>query len=52
MAAAVNRLSALTFLDITPEGRNETSGLMDWVRHHDRYDDAQASHHSVDGGCH
>ncbi len=29
------------YLDLTPKGRNETSpnyNLMDWVRHHDRYD--------------
>ena len=30
-------------LDLTPKGRNETGphhNLMDWVRHHDEYDDA------------
>jgi predicted dithiol-disulfide oxidoreductase (DUF899 family) len=31
------------YLDLTPKGRNETGphyNLGDWVRHHDRYDDA------------
>ncbi len=31
-------LGAHTFLDLTPKGRNETEG-MDWVRHHDRYEE-------------
>jgi predicted dithiol-disulfide oxidoreductase (DUF899 family) len=32
-------LAAYHFLDITPNGRNETinGNLTDWVRHHDRY---------------
>jgi len=30
-------LGAYNFLDLTPKGRNETQ-IMDWVRHHDRYD--------------
>jgi predicted dithiol-disulfide oxidoreductase (DUF899 family) len=30
-------LGAHNFLDLTPNGRNETS-TMNWVRHHDRYD--------------
>jgi predicted dithiol-disulfide oxidoreductase (DUF899 family) len=29
-------LGAYNFLDMTPKGRNEASG-MDWVRHHDKY---------------
>jgi predicted dithiol-disulfide oxidoreductase (DUF899 family) len=29
-------LGAYNFLDLTPKGRNETT-IMDWVRHHDRY---------------
>ncbi len=29
---------AYGFLDLTPNGRNETRGMRDWVRHHDRYD--------------
>jgi len=31
-------LGAYNWLDISPKGRNETHG-MEWVRHHDRYDD-------------
>ena len=35
-------LTSYAFLDITPKGRDETinGNLTDWVRHHDRYDDA------------
>ena len=36
-------LGTYNFLDLVPKGRDEngpTFGLMDWVRHHDRYDDA------------
>jgi predicted dithiol-disulfide oxidoreductase (DUF899 family) len=35
-------LGSYAFLDITPNGRNETinGNLTDWVRHHDRYDGA------------
>jgi predicted dithiol-disulfide oxidoreductase (DUF899 family) len=29
-------IGAHNFLDMTPKGRNEV-GIMDWVRHHDRY---------------
>lgn len=35
--------TAYMYLDLTPKGRNETGphfNLMDWVRHHDRYDNA------------
>ena len=41
-------LGSYAFLDITPKGRDETlnGNLTDWVRHHDRYDDA------ADGCCH
>jgi hypothetical protein len=33
-------LGTYHFLDITPNGRNETKNgnLTDWVRHHDHYD--------------
>jgi predicted dithiol-disulfide oxidoreductase (DUF899 family) len=31
-------LGAYNYLDLTPKGRNESSP-MDWVRHHDRYDE-------------
>lgn len=33
-------LGAHNFLDLTPKGRDESS-TMDWVRHHDRYDDGR-----------
>lgn len=33
-------IGAFMFLDMVPKGRNEATGIMDWVRHHDRYDDA------------
>jgi predicted dithiol-disulfide oxidoreductase (DUF899 family) len=36
-------LGTYIVLDLTPKGRNETGpsrDLTDWVRHHDRYDDA------------
>jgi predicted dithiol-disulfide oxidoreductase (DUF899 family) len=31
-------LGAYNFLDLTPKGRNEEQ-IMDWVRHHDRYEE-------------
>jgi predicted dithiol-disulfide oxidoreductase (DUF899 family) len=34
-------IGAHNYLDLTPKGRNEAS-TMDWVRHHDRYDDRRA----------
>jgi predicted dithiol-disulfide oxidoreductase (DUF899 family) len=30
-------ISAFTYLDMTPKGRNETE-IMDWVKRHDEYD--------------
>jgi predicted dithiol-disulfide oxidoreductase (DUF899 family) len=35
-------LGTYSFLDLTPKGRDETinGNLTDWVRHHDRYDNA------------
>jgi predicted dithiol-disulfide oxidoreductase (DUF899 family) len=38
-------LGSYAFLDITPNGRNETinGNLTDWVRRHDRYEDAAPS---------
>jgi predicted dithiol-disulfide oxidoreductase (DUF899 family) len=36
-------LGAYTFLDMTPKGRNETE-IMDWVRRHDEYDEADKAH--------
>lgn len=34
-------VGAYNYLDLMPKGRNE-SEIMDWVRHHDRYDEAPA----------
>jgi predicted dithiol-disulfide oxidoreductase (DUF899 family) len=34
-------IGAHNWLDLTPKGRNE-HGIMDWVRHHDRYEDTGA----------
>lgn len=31
-------IGAYNFLDMMPKGRNE-AGIMDWMRHHDRYED-------------
>lgn len=36
-------LGAFWFLDMAPKGRNEVTGIMDWVRLHDRYDDSKPS---------
>jgi len=33
---------AFNFLDMVPKGRNEPDSIMQWVRHHDKYDDAKA----------
>ena len=35
-------LGAYNYLDITPKGRNESRGMGDWVRHHDKYDAADS----------
>jgi predicted dithiol-disulfide oxidoreductase (DUF899 family) len=40
-------LGAYNYLDMTPNGRNETRGLMDWVKLHDRYEGVSSSR-----GCH
>ncbi len=41
-------LSAYGYLDIAPLGRNETinGNLTDWVRHHDRYEEASGCCHT------
>ncbi|CAB3767782.1 hypothetical protein LMG29542_05702 [Paraburkholderia humisilvae] len=44
-------IGTYTWLDLTPKGRDETHGMMEWMRHHDRYD-TQPAHHGADGGCH
>jgi predicted dithiol-disulfide oxidoreductase (DUF899 family) len=39
-------VGAYNYLDLAPKGRNETGpafNLTDWVRHHDRYDDAPSA---------
>lgn len=43
-------LGAFWFLDMVPKGRNEPNRIMEWVRHHDRYDDgkAQACHSAAE----
>jgi predicted dithiol-disulfide oxidoreductase (DUF899 family) len=33
-------VGAFNFLDMVPKGRNEPNTIMEWVRHHDRYDTA------------
>ncbi|MEQ9606850.1 MAG: thioredoxin family protein [Kiloniellaceae bacterium] len=39
---------AFNFLDMVPKGRNEPDSIMQWVRHHDRYDErAPAACHSA-----
>lgn len=40
-------VGAYNYLDLTPKGRNETE-IMDWVRHHDRYDEAPAGKPSAE----
>jgi predicted dithiol-disulfide oxidoreductase (DUF899 family) len=42
-------LGAHNFLDLTPKGRNERE-TMDWVRHHDKYESAQATEHRCCSG--
>jgi predicted dithiol-disulfide oxidoreductase (DUF899 family) len=41
-------------LDLTPKGRDERDGPMAWVRHHDRYEPAQAANSAPGAGssCH
>ncbi|WP_340643802.1 thioredoxin family protein [Phenylobacterium sp.] len=40
--ASETLLGAFNWLDLTPKGRNEGEGPMNWVRLHDEYDDAPA----------
>jgi len=30
-------LGVYNYLDLTPKGRDESRGMTDWVRHHDKY---------------
>jgi predicted dithiol-disulfide oxidoreductase (DUF899 family) len=32
-------IGTYAFLDVAPKGRNEANNMMDWMRHHDRYED-------------
>ena len=36
-------IGAFNFLDMVPKGRNEPDSIMQWVRHHDRYEDRAPS---------
>lgn len=42
-------IGAHNFLDLTPKGRNE-DGIMNWMRHHDRYQDQPQQAHSCCNG--
>ncbi|QCP51977.1 DUF899 domain-containing protein [Trinickia violacea] len=35
-------IGAYTLLDLTPKGRDEQHNMMDWLRHHDRYDEVRS----------
>jgi predicted dithiol-disulfide oxidoreductase (DUF899 family) len=35
-------LGAYNLLDLTPKGRDEERNMMDWLRHHDRYDEVRS----------
>ncbi len=39
-------IGAHQYLDLTPKGRDEET-TMDWMRHHDRYEDAKSKTHSA-----
>ena len=41
-------LTTYVLLELTPKGRNEQNGMLDWMRHHDRYEDAASA---KAGGC-
>jgi predicted dithiol-disulfide oxidoreductase (DUF899 family) len=41
-------IGAHNYLDLTPKGRNE-DGIMDWMRHHDKYEDFKGDSNSC---CH
>jgi predicted dithiol-disulfide oxidoreductase (DUF899 family) len=57
-------IGTYTLLDFTPKGRDEEHNMMDWLRHHDRYDEVrngadigtaatgQTSLHEAGRGCH
>jgi predicted dithiol-disulfide oxidoreductase (DUF899 family) len=43
-------IGAYNFLDLTPKGRNEDE-IMDWMRHHDRYEEKLAPALEPAGSC-
>lgn len=43
-------IGAHNYLDLTPKGRNE-NGIMNWVRHHDRYEDKAAQTTTAQDSC-
>ena len=47
-------MGAYAMLDLTPVGRGEHDGVykMDWVRHHDRYEQAPAAAATSSACCH
>jgi predicted dithiol-disulfide oxidoreductase (DUF899 family) len=57
-------IGTYNLLDLTPKGRDEKHSMMDWLRHHDRYDEVrggadtgaaatdQASQHEAGRCCH
>jgi len=57
-------IGTYNLLDLTPKGRDEEHNMMDWLRHHDRYDEVrrgadtgaaasdQASQHDAGRCCH
>nr|UYM33826.1 DUF899 domain-containing protein [Streptomyces sp.] len=42
-------VGTFNYLDLTPLGRQEEAGIMNWVRHHDDYQDRDGR--SADDGC-
>jgi predicted dithiol-disulfide oxidoreductase (DUF899 family) len=47
-------MGTYSLLDLTPKGRDERTGPMEWVRHHDRYEPALAvkAAPTAGSGCH
>ncbi len=47
-------MGTYSLLDLTPKGRDERKGPMEWVRHHDRYEPALAvkAAPTAGSGCH
>jgi len=36
-------IGTYSLLDLTPKGRDEVHGMLDWLRHHDRYDGVRSA---------